>query len=98
LADEDFNAPLARIQAFNKIKTTLLRMTRSNGYISLGLLEGILRDLRNKMNIEILRYDFSDPATDESQGDFRFADNSKLIGQTAQIVLNYATQDVRLPR
>jgi hypothetical protein len=35
---DDFNTPLHRINVFNQMKKILLRMTRSNGEISLCLL------------------------------------------------------------
>ena len=54
--DENFDAPLHRIKVFNQIKKILLRMTRHNGLISLGLLNGLLIDLRCKMNVEIFHH------------------------------------------
>lgn len=46
-SEESFNQPLHRIKVFNQIKKVLLRMTRSNGMISLSLVQGIIQDLRN---------------------------------------------------
>jgi len=49
-------------------------MTRQNGKISLGLLEGLLSDLRIQMNVDIARFKINDRSDKTSLGDFVFAD------------------------
>ena len=79
---------------FNQIKKILLRMTRQNGKISLGLLEGLMADLRASMNVEIARFEISDRSSKTSLGDFFYANKRKIIGVTAQIIQTYAQFDV----
>lgn len=79
---------------FNQIKKILLRMTRQNGKISLGLLEGLMADLRASMNVEIARFEINDRSSKTSLGDFFYANKRKIIGVTAQIIQTYAQFDV----
>ena len=58
-------------------------MTRSTGFISLGLLHGLLSDLRCKMNVEIVKFAVSEHKNESSLGDFAFAEKDKMIGATA---------------
>ena len=94
----NFSQPLHRIQVFNQIKKILLRMTRQNGKISLGLLDGLMSDLRIQMNVDIARFQVNDRSSKTSLGDFIFADKKKIIGVTAQIIQTYTQFDVLLPR
>ena len=73
-------------------------MTRQNGMISLGLLEGLLADLRANLNVEIARFEINDKSSKASLGDFFYANKRKIIGVTAQIIQTYAEFDVHLPR
>ena len=52
----------------------LFRMTRRNGCISLALLEGILKDIRNKMNVEIVKFTGTNSKSHSSLGDLIFVD------------------------
>ena len=61
-------------------------MTRQNGKISLGLLDGLLADLRANLNVEIARFEYNDRSSKTSLGDFVFANKRKIIGVTAQII------------
>ena len=65
------------------MKKILLRMTRSNGEISLGLLTGLLQDLRCKMNVEIVKFSKTSHKTHSSLGDFVHADPNNLISVVA---------------
>lgn len=49
------------------------------------------------MNVEILRYDRHSHTNESSTGEFLINDDKKIIGMLAQIILNYATFDVKLP-
>ena len=86
---EDFNAPLHRIKVFNLIKKILLRLARQNGMISLSLLNGLLNDLRCKMNVEIVKFTSTNNKFHTSMGDLIFVDQKKMIGATAQMVSTY---------
>jgi|688.fasta_scaffold735354_1 hypothetical protein len=79
------------------MKKILMRMTRSNGEISLVLLTGLLQDLRCKMNVEIVKFSRSSHKTQSSLGDFVHADPKKLISVAAQMTVTYAHFDVYLP-
>lgn len=70
-----------------------------NGMINLVLLDGLLFDLRNKMSVEIAKFegDFENNTGQSSLGDFQFADKNKIIGTTAQIMQNYFVHEVNLP-
>ena len=86
---EDFDAPLHRIKVFNILKNILLRMTRSNGLISLGLLNGLLQDIRCELNVEIVRFT-SSKKSHSSMGDLIFAEQDHMISATAQMVSTYS--------
>ena len=73
-------------------------MTRQNGMISIGLLDGLLADLRANLNVEIARFEVNDRSSKTSLGDFVYANKRKIIGVTAQIIQTYAQFDVKLPR
>lgn len=52
------------------------------------------------MNVEIIRYERINTASDlslSSINDILQADEKKIIGVIAQIILNYSTFDVKLP-
>ena len=66
--------------------------------ISLGLLVGLIADLRCQMNVEIARYEVNENSSKASIGDFVYANQRKIIGVTAQIIQMYSQFDVKLPR
>jgi hypothetical protein len=70
-------------------------MMRSNGEISLGLLAGLLQDLRCNMNVEIVKFSKILHKTHSSLGDFLHADPNKMISVVAQMTVTYAHFDVR---
>jgi hypothetical protein len=49
------------------------------------------------MNVEIVRFERDSQSTASSMGDLIFADDKKMIGVIAQIILNYSTFEVKLP-
>jgi hypothetical protein len=82
---------------FNEIKKILLRLRRTNGMINLTLLEGLIKELRNKLDVELVAFKTHSESTSESLADFNFSKDQNAIGKTAQMMLIYATHDIKLP-
>ena len=61
-------------------------MTRQNGMISLDLLDGLVKDLRCKMNVEIVMYTRLNNKSNSSMGDLALTDQKKMIGATAKMI------------
>jgi hypothetical protein len=74
-------------------------MTRSNGFLSLQILAGLISELRCKLNVVIIKFSGSTPSTTYSQlSEFERPENSSCIGQTAQLMLNYPMMGIELPK
>jgi hypothetical protein len=58
---------------FNEIKKILLRLRRTNGMINLTLLEGLIKELRNKLDVELVAFKAHSESTSESLADFNFS-------------------------
>lgn len=68
---------------FNEIKKILLRLRRTNGMINLTLLEGLIKELRNKLDVELVAFEAHSESTSESLADFNFSKDQNAIGKTA---------------
>jgi len=68
---------------FNEIKKILLRLRRTNGMINLTLLEGLIKELRNKLDVELVAFEPHSESTSESLADFNFSKDQNAIGKTA---------------
>ena len=56
MSKHNFSSPLHRIQVFNLIKTIILRSQKSTGHVNLTLFDGLITEIRFKMNIDYAKY------------------------------------------